>query len=221
VLKHILLSFFLIIFIHPAWADNVSPQQFKQVAQQLTTQAPNINTKVLSLALKAYYKSAKKGLHKKQVLTVIDYNLPSDKKRLWVFDMQSKKLKYNTLVSHGKNSGSLRAYKFSDVPNSKTSSIGTYLTKETYHGANGYSLRLKGLEEGFNGNAEQRYIVMHGAWYVSQQMAAEHGRIGRSWGCPAVPLKYTKQIINTIKGGSIIFAYYPHKKWLNNSQFLA
>ncbi|MBK7131664.1 MAG: murein L,D-transpeptidase catalytic domain family protein [Bacteroidales bacterium] len=144
---------------------------------------------------------------KKNILTIIDYSKPSDKDRFFVIDLDTKKLLFKCLVAHGKNSGEYIATSFSNQSGSLKSSLGFFLTAETYYGDNGYSLRLDGLEKGINDSARMRDIVIHGAGYVSQNFIAENGRLGRSWGCPALPLGLTKEIIDCISEGSCLFIY--------------
>jgi hypothetical protein len=126
---------------------------------------------------------------------------------------------FQELVAHGRNTGEGLAERFSNVEGSKMSSIGLYKTAETYYGSNGYSLRLRGLDPGFNDNALSRAIVMHGAPYVSQAIADRLGRLGRSWGCPAVRQEVARTVIDTLKGGALLFAYYPDRNWLSGSPF--
>lgn len=178
----------------------------------IKSQASNIDTRVLRLSLNAYIKARKKGFDEKQLLTVIDYSKPSTEKRLWVFDLKRGRTLFNTWVSHGKNSGNLNAQSFSNSPGSLKSSIGVFVTADPYIGGNGYSLRMKGLEQGINDNAYQRDIVIHGAWYVNADTIRRYGAIGRSWGCPAVSTTMAKSLIDTIKDDTLIFAYYPDKK---------
>lgn len=192
----------------------------KKETQILKSQARNIDDKVLRLGLTAYLNARKKGYAGKQVLTVIDYSKPSSEKRFWVFDLRSNKTLFNTWVSHGKNSGNVTATSFSNSPGSLKSSLGVFLTDETYNGKNGYSLRLRGLERGVNDSAYSRAIVIHGAAYANGANIGNYGRIGRSWGCPAVGSSISKPIINTIKQRSVVFAYYPDRKWLSRSSFL-
>jgi hypothetical protein len=134
--------------------------------------------------------------------------------------MKRRELLFNELVAHGRNTGDNMSVHFSDRMNSRQSSLGLFVTDETYVGSNGYSLRLNGLEPGFNGRARDRAIVMHGAPYVSAQFAASQGRIGRSWGCPALREAVARDVINTIRGGGVIFSYYPDSDWLRSSRFL-
>jgi|SRR5579885_112992 hypothetical protein len=186
----------------------------------LKSQAGNIDDNVLRLGLKAYLKARQKGYSGKEVLTVIDYSKPSTERRLWVFDLRKNRTLFNTWVTHGKNSGGINATSFSNNPGSLKSSIGVFLTAEPYIGKNGYSLRLRGLERGVNDYAYSRAIVIHGAAYANAGNIRTYGQIGRSWGCPAVGSSLAKPIINTIKERSVLFAYYPDRKWLSRSQFL-
>jgi hypothetical protein len=154
----------------------------------------------------AYHAYASADGRKKPLLTIIDYQKPSTEKRFFVIDLDRYKLMYNTYVSHGVNSGLETATQFSNVVSSKQTSLGTFLTDDTYHGSNGYSLRLDGLSEGKNDRARERYIVVHGADYVSESFIEQNGYLGRSWGCPALAPELTQEIIDLIKGGSVIYA---------------
>ncbi|KGP63953.1 hypothetical protein EP47_08610 [Legionella norrlandica] len=160
------------------------------------------------------------NLDRNNILTVIDYSLPSNQKRLWVFDLDKKRLLFHTYVSHGIKSGTLLTDKFSNKFDSKASSIGVYKTEQAYYGREGLSLRLIGLDAKFNDNAMNRYIVMHGGWYMDEQFIKRYGRPGRSWGCPAVPLTIKNQIIDTIKNNSLLIIYYPSDEWFGKSKFL-
>jgi hypothetical protein len=182
--------------------------------------APGLDAKVLDLALKAASRAQEQGHGQKNILAVIDYSLPSTKKRLWIFDLKKDKLLFHELVAHGKGSGNNYAKKFSNREGTLASSLGLFEATGTYQGKHGYTLKLKGLEKGFNHNAEKRSIVIHGAWYVTRAFAKKHGRLGRSWGCPALDKKVARKVIDTLKGGSLVFIYYPDKKWLANSEFL-
>lgn len=141
------------------------------------------------------------------ILTVIDYSKHSGEKRLFVFDMKRHEMLYNTWVAHGINSGGKFAKDFSNVKNSRKTSLGVYKTDDTYYGGNGYSLRLDGLTPGKNDKARERYIVVHGADYASKAFIKKYGALGRSWGCPALPVELAAEVIDTIKGGSIIYAH--------------
>jgi len=189
---------------------------------RLAAAAPAANPKVISLAARAAECALKQGmLDGFRHLAVIDYSLPSTQPRLWVFDVSQGRLLYQELVAHGRNTGERVAERFSNVEGSKMSSLGLYQAAETYYGSNGYSLRLRGLDAGFNDNALARAIVMHGAPYVSQAIAASLGRLGRSWGCPAVRQEVARGVIDTLKGGALLFAYYPDSKWLKESPLLS
>lgn len=185
----------------------------------LSQKAPQLNKNVLKMALTAYKKASDKGAVKKPVLTVIDYSLPSNKQRMWVFDLGSERLLYNTYVAHGRNSGNVTPHHFSNKSDSKETSLGTYVTRDTYIGSKGYSLNLQGLERGFNDNAYNRRVVIHGAWYVEPDFIKKAGQAGRSWGCPSIAKTLAKPVINTIKGGSVVFAYYPDSNYLSHSGF--
>jgi L,D-transpeptidase catalytic domain len=175
---------------------------------------------VLTLAVRAYSCGQRLGYFDRPVLTVIDYSLPSTEPRLWVIDLQHRRVLFNELVAHGLNSGDNYASAFSNRLGSKQSSLGLFRTADTYEGQHGRSLRLVGLEPGVNDLAEKRAIVIHGAPYVSTTFAAAHGRLGRSWGCPAVPEQASQPVIDHIEGGTAVFAYYPDQSWLNGSRFL-
>ncbi|QDP85150.1 murein L,D-transpeptidase catalytic domain family protein [Chryseobacterium sp. SNU WT5] len=154
------------------------------------------------------------------LLTICDFSLSSTQKRLWVIDLNEKKVVYNSLVAHGKNTGEEFAQKFSNTESSLQSSIGFYVTENTYNGSNGYSLKLLGMDAGYNDAALQRAIVMHGADYVSEDFIKNQKRLGRSWGCPAIPRALAEPIINTIKGKSCLFIYYPDHQYLSSSKWL-
>jgi hypothetical protein len=153
-------------------------------------------------------------------LTVIDYSRPSTEKRMWVFDLQKRALLYEELVAHGSGSGDNLAKSFSNTADSHQSSLGLFRTEDTYVGRNGYSLRLRGLDAGFNDRAYDRAIVMHGAPYVSEDVARAQGRLGRSWGCPALREGIAREVIDTVKGRGLVFAYYPDPAWLSASRYL-
>ena len=156
----------------------------------------------------------KKMLNQPGYLTICDFSQSSKQKRLYIIDMANYELLINTYVAHGHNSGGEYATRFSNRPSSKQSSLGFYITKNTYRGENGLSLRMEGLEPGINDKAYRRAIVMHGAGYIG------NGSTGRSYGCPAVPLKETKTIINMIKNGTCLFIYHPQQKYLHSSKIL-
>lgn len=188
--------------------------------QRLQAAAPDADPAVLHLALQAMTCATANGMPASGRLAVIDYSRPSTQKRLWVFDLTHARLLFDELVAHGRNSGDNMADNFSNADGSLASSLGLFRTEDTYIGSNGYSLRLDGLEPGFNDHARERAIVMHGAPYVSADTAHKLGRLGRSWGCPAVRLGIARRIIDTLKGGQFIFSYYPDQRWLSSSRYL-
>jgi L,D-transpeptidase catalytic domain len=181
----------------------------------------SLDREVLDLALGAAACATRAGLvAHPSTLTVIDYSRPSTERRLWVYDLTTGEALFHELVAHGQGSGENVPSLFSNVPNSHQSSLGLFVTAESYVGLNGYSLRLDGLDPGVNDRARERAIVMHGAPYVSESVAAAQGRLGRSWGCPALGETVAREVIDRIKGGNLIFAYYPDRAWLNGSPLL-
>jgi hypothetical protein len=172
--------------------------------------APDLKPVVISEAVSAMKCAQHNGVGTSaNRLAIIDYTLPSHTPRLWVLDLQKRKLLFEELVAHGKGSGEDVPNAFSDLEGSHQSSLGLYLTDETYEGGNGYSLKLQGLSRGFNESAMQRAIVMHGAAYVNPEVVSALGRLGRSWGCPAVRTAVARPIIDTLKLGQFIYAYGP------------
>lgn len=186
----------------------------------LSKLAPHANPKVIGLALAATECAAAQGQPPSDRLAVIDYSKPSTEPRLWVFDLAKRKLLYHELVAHGRNTGENLATKFSNTPESLQSSLGLFRTLNTYAGRNGYSLRMEGLEPGINDHALARALVIHGAAYVNPALAHQQGRIGRSYGCPAVRNAIARPLIDTLKGGQYVFSYYPDARWLNSSPYL-
>lgn len=183
--------------------------------------APDVNPRVLALALEARACAARSmGEAPSPRLAVIDYSLPSTEPRLWVFDLASNTLLFREVVAHGQGTGENMARAFSNTDGSHQSSLGLFRTGETYQGGNGYSLRMQGLEPGTNDKAMSRAIVMHGAPYVNVQTARKQGRLGRSWGCPAVRPEVARQVIDSLKNGQMIFSYYPDTNWLAKSPFI-
>lgn len=196
----------------------VSPVATAQ-ASALAVAGPD--ARVFELALAAAHCAVRAGMvDSPTTLTVIDYSRPSTEERLWVFDYASKELLYRELVAHGQGSGDNFARSFSNLAETHQSSLGLFVTSDTYTGRNGYSLRLDGLEPGFNDRARERAIVMHGAPYVSGELAKAQGRLGRSWGCPALREAVARRIIDRVKGGGLLFVYYPDSEWLAQSRLL-
>lgn len=208
------------VHLHASASCVATPSE--SLVSTLVREAPGLRENVLKLALNATTCASEHGLVKRRnLLTVIDYSLPSTEPRMFVFDLAAHKLLFRELVAHGKNSGGDHASFFSNSSGSLASSIGLFVTADTYVGGNGYSMRLRGLEEGVNDMAWDRAIVMHGAYYVSREAIKALGRLGRSWGCPAIRAEIAKKVIDTVRGGSPVFAYYPDKTWLSKSAFLA
>lgn len=156
----------------------------------------------------------------KNILSIIDFSLPSTDKRLVILDMQNHKVLFHTIVSHGRNSGEKYAVSFSNRHGSYQSSLGFYTTANTYQGGNGYSLVLNGLEKGINDQAKARAVVIHGADYVSNDIIQNTGRLGRSYGCPALPRQLTKPIINSIKNGTLLYIYAKNKEYLAQTKII-
>ncbi|MGE4069891.1 MAG: murein L,D-transpeptidase catalytic domain family protein [Lysobacterales bacterium] len=191
------------------------------LASQLARAARGADPAVIRLALAARACALESGAIESDArLTLIDYSRPSTEKRLWVFDLQSARVLYAEHVAHGRSSGENMARYFSNANGSHQTSLGLFRTAETYQGGNGYSLRMDGLEPGINDQARPRQIVMHGAPYVNPEMALRQGRLGRSYGCPAVRPAVAKPLIDSIKDGQLLFAYYPDTDWLTQSRFL-
>jgi hypothetical protein len=198
----------------PASVENVT------IARALTADTPRLPPAALDVALRAASCAAESGVVRHpEILTLIDYSRASTRPRLWVIDVAHRRVLFEELVAHGRETGGNLAERFSNEEGSLQSSLGVFLTADTYIGENGYSLRLDGLEPGFNDRARARAIVMHGAAYVRPGMEAQ-GRLGRSWGCPALSLSSARPVIDTIKGGSLVVAYYPEASWLQRSHFL-
>ncbi|MFW6257478.1 MAG: murein L,D-transpeptidase catalytic domain family protein [Prolixibacteraceae bacterium] len=160
-----------------------------------------------STAVKGFYNLKSSGKVKKNILSVVDFSLPSTEKRFWIIDLDTKEVLINDYVAHGRNSGNNVANKFSNIPSSYSSSLGFYITAEKYHGKHGLSLRMDGMDKGYNDNARARAIVIHGADYVSPYFIKTYGRLGRSLGCPSVSMDIHEDVINTIYGGSVLFIY--------------
>ncbi|MBK7558350.1 MAG: murein L,D-transpeptidase catalytic domain family protein [Chitinophagaceae bacterium] len=172
-------------------------------------------------AMKGFDHLLQNGKFKNEsIISIADLSLPSTEKRLFVIDLSQSKVLFNTYVAHGVNSGKVMAREFSNQPSSYKSSLGFYETLSTYMGGHGYSLKLEGLEKGINDNANRRAIVMHAAAYVNEALIKSQGFIGRSWGCPALPEKLYKPIINTIKGGTCLFIYGEDKSYLSQSKLI-
>lgn len=227
-----ILGTILLGFIAVMWCSQITaapsfkfmsfPFNKKTIAiQNYSHTAPaGIDPKVWRLAVTAYKNTRDAGIGTKNILTVVDYSLPSTARRLWVIDMSTKKVLFNTHVAHGKNSGDNYATKFSNRHGSYMSSIGMYLTGDIYKGNYGNSLNLFGLEEKYNSNAHARRIVFHKALYVGEHIVKQWGRLGRSFGCLALSPKLADKVMDYIKEGSLVFCYYPDQGWLQESKLL-
>jgi len=207
----------------PAGADmgagSVSGDDVDQVYQALGE--PLLNPDAFRLAMQGLAQLDAKGqVANNRLLTIIDYSLPSSEDRFFVIDLQHQALLFRSLVAHGRNSGALCAESFSNKAQSHQSALGFYLTGTTYKGGQGYSLLLEGVEPGFNDLARARSIVIHGAAYATHEYITRYGRLGRSFGCPALPPRLTASIIDTIKEGSVIFSYFPDESYLRHSAIL-
>jgi len=201
-LRFLAMAFAAVLTVAPAAGASTMPDR-------LVASAPGLRPQVLALAMKAYEHARELGQTASSIVTLIDYSLPSTERRLWVLDVRRGALLFHELVAHGRLSGDDLATSFSNRPGSQQSSLGSFVTGETYAGRHGLSLRLRGLDPGLNDNAEEREIVMHGAPYVSLEAARVLGHLGRSLGCPAVRPEVASRIIRTIKDGTFLFAYYP------------
>lgn len=198
-------------------APAATPAVVNPATALLAKGVEGLNPKVLAMALDQVACAKAEGVSgRNDLLTVIDYSLPSTEPRLWVLDLERGEVLFHELVAHGRGTGDNYATRFSNLNNSHQTSLGLFLTGGTYQGGNGYSMKLKGLHKGFNDMAETRYIVMHGAWYVSEAQARAQGRIGRSWGCPALSEEMAPRVIDTIKGGSFVFSYGGDEDWLQS-----
>lgn len=180
---------------------------------------PELRT--FSEALKGFYLLKEKGVVQKDILTLIDFSLSSNTKRLWVIDLATNTILFNSLVAHGKNTGEEFASDFSNSNSSFKSSLGFYATGEIYQGKHGVSLRLDGLERGVNDHARERAVVIHGADYVSDSFIRDNKRLGRSLGCPAIPVELTDEIIETIKNKSCLYIYHPSRSFAMEEKLIS
>ena len=209
--------------IKPSPKMNVSPKNpAEEIYKDLQFTDEKLNFEVFEKAFLGFQNLKKSGKLQPtaRILSVCDFSLSSTRKRLWVIDLDEKKVLFNSLVAHGKGTGEEFAMNFSNTMDSHQSSLGFYVTEQTYNGDNGYSMRLFGMDRGYNDAALERCIVMHGADYVSEKFIKSEKRLGRSWGCPAVPRDLAKPIINAIKNRTCLFIYYPDQNYLSSSQWL-
>jgi hypothetical protein len=202
-------------------AGSTTQPEATDVYTVLNLEKKGLTRDAFDLAMKGYNNLLQKKLvRNKNIITVIDFSKPSDQKRLFVIDLRNNKLLFQTLVAHGRNSGLEYATDFSNETDSHKSSLGFYITMNTYSGDHGYALKLKGCEKGFNNKAYDRAIVLHGSEYVTEQFLKSNGYLGRSFGCPALPEKMSKKIIDVVKNGSCLFIYHPSQKYLLTSPVL-
>ncbi|MCU7693577.1 murein L,D-transpeptidase catalytic domain family protein [Haoranjiania flava] len=201
-------------------STNVAVRYMDSVYGRVNLASTGLQKEVFYKAYKGYQFLLNNGmLNKSNLLTIVDYSQPSQNRRLYVINLQTGRLIYNTFVSHGKNSGQDYATSFSNAHNSNKSSLGFMVTGDSYVGRAGFSMRLHGKEDGFNTNAYDRGVVMHGSDYVNQNRA-DNETVGRSWGCPAVPESLSREIINTLKGGSCFFVWAPDNNYNRTSKLI-
>jgi hypothetical protein len=210
----------LMALISPKQCEREKIRSYPALRKMLEQPDVNMSPVVISKVITTLKCAEKSQTHHNYILTVIDYSLPSNQKRLWVFDLRKNSMLYHTYVAHGITSGTLLSNQFSNKHNSKASSIGVYKTDQSYYGRHGLSLRLDGLEAGFNDYARGRAVVMHSAWYVKEEFIKKYGRPGRSWGCPAISKDMKEPVINAIKNNGLLVIYYPEEKWISRSKFL-
>ncbi|MCC8358303.1 murein L,D-transpeptidase catalytic domain family protein [Salinimicrobium sediminilitoris] len=204
-----------------AIAAPTAEEKISLLYEEFATVNENMPSRVsFTYAITGYNKLEDEEKIENKLLSIVDFSLPSTEKRLWILDMESNEVLYHTYVSHGKNTGGNMATKFSNTPNSLQSSLGFYVTAETYYGKNGLSLFIDGMEKEFNSKARERYVVIHGADYAKESSIQRLGRLGRSYGCPAVPTEVSKEIINKIKGGSALFIYHTNDNYIANSTYI-
>lgn len=213
---------FAALFDFSSPADSVSlNSEIDLIYDSLRLGRIGLKKDVFKYAYSGYKKLLDEGsINKEGIITICDLSQSSRRKRLYLIDLNQYKLLLNTYVAHGKNSGAEYAKKFSNRPQSLQSSLGFYKTKTTYWGGHGLALTLSGLEPGFNDKAERRKIVVHGSQYIGDNYKRWGRYMGRSFGCPAVPMKQSKLLINTIKNGSCLFIYHPTKNYLTTSKIL-
>jgi hypothetical protein len=214
-------SFHFISYNRDSASAASAAQTVNQIYDSLKLNKLGLSKEAFTYACKGYKKLLEKGeLNKEGLLTICDFSQSSRCKRLYLIDLAGCRLLMNTYVAHGRNSGGEFARNFSNRPQSRQSSLGFYVTKQSYTGGNGLSLNLSGMEAGFNDGAEKRRIVVHGSDYIGDNFFRMSNCMGRSFGCPVVPEKYNQQLINTIKNGSCLFIYHPNKNYLTGSKLL-
>ncbi len=199
----------------------IDPPSAMALYNMLSLDSLGLSKEAFLEAVTGYLNLQKVGaIQNAAILSIVDFSLPSFRKRLFILDIEQGKLLFNTLVAHGRNSGQVIATRFSNRFRSLQSSLGFYLTGETYNGQKGYSLRLMGMEQGINNNAYGRGIVVHAASYVNEEASKTYGRLGRSEGCPAIPADVHRSVIELIKNGSCFFIYGKDRRYMNRSKLL-
>lgn len=219
-LQRLLLSVSCVLAAGLLSTQSVAGQTSDRLFERLAQAAPALDRQVLRYALDASSCAIRHGVDSPERLAVIDFSLPSAEKRMWIFDLRKETLLLRDLVAHGRNSGDAEATSFSNIEGSYQSSLGLFRAAESYSGRHGYSLRLDGLEPGVNDLARERAIVIHGADYVDPSWVESYGRIGRSLGCPAVRQDVVNMVVDNLKGGQLVFKYYPDDNWLQTSGLL-
>ena len=214
-LKRLLLGLTFLSSIAFASESLTTDSQIKSLYEQLHLKN-KLDYSTFSQAIKGYNKIPNK---KEGKITIVDFAKPSNEARFFVIDLENKKIDYSTYVAHGKNTGTVSAIKFSNVTNSFQSSLGFFLTANPYEGNNGYSLRLKGLEPGINSNAFRRNIVIHGADYATKEFIEKYGFLGRSLGCPAIPTEISKEVIDYIKEGTVLYIHGDDSEYFEKSVY--
>lgn len=214
------------IILEDETIKSAAPLQADFIYQRLLKNNPSATNNLSKEAFNEAYnalinlKKAKHIAKDQNIITICDFSLSSNLKRMWIVDVMQAKVLIHSLVSHGKNTGEEYAVTFSNKMSSYQSSLGVYVTTDTYQGSNGYSLKLVGMDKGLNDKAEERAIVLHGADYCSEAFIKEHGRLGRSFGCPSVPVDLHEQVINTIKNKSVLYIYQAGHKELMQSKWI-
>lgn len=217
----IYILFYFLSVISPAHesiaTSSEKPSEYQELYNEMNLQGI-VNYQAFEQAIMGYNKLDPK---RKDIITLIDFTKPSTEERLYVINLKEKKLLYTTHVAHGKNSGNNYATSFSNKVGSNQSSLGFFITENTYEGGNGYSLVIDGVEKGINDKAKQRAVVIHGAAYANPSVISSSGRLGRSLGCPALPQEYTKPIIDLIKDGTLLFIYANNENYRQKSLILS
>lgn len=207
--------------LHSAISRTAFEDSVKRLYDQIDLEAYHLDYDVFRMGMTGYRSLYNKGrVGKKKLLTIIDFTKPSTEKRFYTIDLDKKSVVFYSLVAHGRNTGENMAKDFSNKPHSNQSSLGFYVTGESYVGSKGYSLRLDGQEKNFNGNLRTRAVVIHSADYVSESWIKKYGRIGRSQGCPALPKAINRAVIDSIKNRTVVFAYFNDVNYLRSSAYL-